>query len=121
MEVGMTLVGDDPKAGSGRPDDSRGFGVQPAGHLRLALPNQQETLEMTGPSRHARALERITDLERNGEVFRVYYDLQFLGSSRLRIQPVESLERGLPSDAVSPIVILKRAVNEDVNGIVQAG
>jgi hypothetical protein len=61
------------------------------------------------------------DLQRNGEVFRVYCELQFLGNERLRIQPVESLERGLPSDSIVPVVILKRAEGEDVNGVASAG
>lgn len=61
------------------------------------------------------------DLQRNGEVFRVLYELEFLGSRRLRITPVESLGRGRPSDNITPIVILKRAENEDVNGVASAG
>ncbi len=73
------------------------------------------------PESSEQPLPNLTmDLERNGEVLRVNYELQFLGSERLRIQPVESLERGLPSDSIMPVVILKRAGNEDVNGVASA-
>lgn len=59
------------------------------------------------------------DLQRNGEVFRVNYELQFLGSNRLRITPANPNE---PSGSDLPsVVILKRAENEDVNGLASAG
>ena len=74
------------------------------------------------PDASAETLTNLTmDLERNGEVFRVNYELQFLGSKRLRMQPAQSLERGLPSDTITPVVVLKRAENENVNGIASAG
>jgi hypothetical protein len=61
------------------------------------------------------------DLERNGEVFRVTYEVEFLGKNRLRIQPVDSLQRGLPSDDVAQVVVLKRAGDEPINGVASAG
>ena len=73
------------------------------------------------PDASSESVSNLTmDLQRNGDVFRVNYELQFLGHDRLRIQPVESLDRGLPSDAITPVVVLKRFEEEDVNGLASA-
>lgn len=63
------------------------------------------------------------DLVRGGEVFRVTYELQFLGSDRLRIQTIDDSDQGLPSDRILPIVILKRAeaANDNSNEVAAAG
>jgi hypothetical protein len=60
------------------------------------------------------------DLQRDGEVYRVVYELQFLGSNRLRMSPADPDEE-FSEDTVRPVVILKRAENEDVNGLASAG
>ena len=60
------------------------------------------------------------DLQRNGRVFRVHFEVQFLGDNRLRIKPAVT-EGELSEEDIRPVVILTRAENEDVNGVASAG
>lgn len=74
------------------------------------------------PEASTRPVTNLTmDLERNGAVFRETYELEFLGVNRLRIQPVDAMQPGQSSDAIAPLVVLKRADDEPINGVASAG
>jgi hypothetical protein len=53
------------------------------------------------------------DLVLDGRIVRWQHEVQFLGDERLRLQPTTPAIRGLPSDGIASVVVLKRAPDGD--------
>lgn len=52
------------------------------------------------------------DLVRDGQIERRQLEVRFLGDQRLRLQSVETVARGRPSDGIATLMVLRRAADE---------
>lgn len=53
------------------------------------------------------------DLVVEGRISRRQHELQFLGDERMRLQPANEIARGLPSDGIPNVIVLRKAAADD--------
>ena len=52
------------------------------------------------------------DLVQDGRIQRRQLEVRFLGDQRLRLQPIQTVARGRPSDGIATVIVLRRAADD---------